>query len=492
MPAPALSESDRLLLAAGGRYRAAIAASLWPEFPAVLSDVAARPQRLRRVPGPWAEQVVACLPADVASAAASADGRRLAARAFARFHDGVVAADGTGPSAWAELFGVDGTARGPRLRGADLVAAFHAAASAPSLPGAAVVALLAEGLRAPDAQPYGPLLVAFTRLWERHDWDVRAHRLHLARACPSWLAVCVLVARRCWNRYDRALFYTLVGRELNEGFHRPAPAPAGPAANDQLLPSDSSWQVVAAGAPRLDVTSLKVLASQAAADGFEDADFAWPLIQAAAGHPPDFDQMSFTLWAEHTGAALLWLSQAHGGGPVAAFDAHQRFLRAAEERGAMVEVPANLACMRAMFSLLSPFPDVRASLALHCTADVGLQMWFDLASPGEAARWFELSASLGGLCVGMLEELALVDSAALDIPLAEALRTTPGVVAALRRPTVLAFARRVVALLGADLGEDPDRWRTALEVADSDTTMVQVVGAVAAVYGTPPSSLAPA
>lgn len=454
--APDLTYADQLMLAAAGSHRPTVAAALWTELPGVLDAITANPKHIARVPATWVPQVVACLDTNIARGAVAVDSRKCTLRAWNQLHG--PAEEAVSPPTSLNERAIDELAPMPMR---DLVALIEHLATTAEINDADIDEVARHLWRVSLAG--GLVLNAIRVLWQRPDWTNTAQRIALARSFPPVVATALLCDAPRWTKAERFLLCQLLDRS--------------PSADE------ATWQVaeIAETIPVMDTTDPAALAAEATEFNVSPNSLAWSLVLAAAGIAPDFTALSRHLWAEHTGLALVWL--AHARGAQVAYDAHQAFLLSARIHNTLVEKPSSLSRMRWVFTQLAGHDDLRVSLSMHCFTHQSLGLWFSLATAGEMEKWQAARGSIRPFNAAELGELIAVGDEALTDLASRLLHTTPGLVSQLRGGLPTSVAERLIATLGAAFGGDPQRWRTALEIADEAATLDQILTAVNVVHG---------
>lgn len=455
LTAPTLTYTMEAFLADAGPRRPVVAAALWSELPAVVNQVCVDPSYLKRVPAPWVAQVMACLGTDAAIAAANADKRVCVAAALRQYHQ-VVATTASPPG------------RDPAAEAyAALVAGLHAKVAAGQ--GADAddwVRYITQvaGLTRPD-----PVLsAAIVSLWQTSDPGGR--RTALAIGAPGWLVADVLCAQRTWDVDECVL--ALDGVERLRTYH----------ADDHL------WRVVAAGPPTVTAAGMDAVRAyvQDVASISAEQSFMQNLLTTAAGEPCDFAALSRAAWGEHTAAVLVWAART---GPAVRDQAvvdHRAFSMGATSGSGMPERVSNTEHLQWALDAVAGDTEVRVCIGLHCRTgyDKALAVWCENATEAELQLWLahrhEAGMDLSGDEIGIMAKSSSPHAAAAAFHLA---RRTPGLLAQALSYSRLGGNTVLIEVLGEAFGDDVERWRTALELAENDTTLDQIIGAVTAIHG---------
>jgi hypothetical protein len=453
LKAPDIPYAREALLNAAGDHRATLGAALWVELPGVLDAVRANPRHIRRVPANWVGHVVACLDADEARAAAAADPRQCTQHALDRWHrtrrtsDAPVSVD------------VDDEDNAGR-KFLDDVRSYGGGTPVDAATWRRAADYLAGVTLRDDA-----LAAAVVAMWSASP-DGGGRDVLCGRA-PAWLAADILVGRRRWGRDDCAL--ALATAE---------------ATRTTANGTDELWRVVTAGAPDLDDGAEEAWDSERPGGRtYERSTFMLALLRTASGTAPDFAVLSHRLWGEHTAAVLVWAAQRGEPTRTVALDAHHAFATAPGQAPERAGDPGKV---KWALQTVAGDREVRQAIALHCRAGSGggTAVWAEEADDSELDEWVRRRAAAGipvdAGDIGSLVKSELPRSAAYGRHLAR--RQRGFLAATLNHPTG-GSAAVAIDLLGEAFGDDADKWRTALELADDGNTVDEIVAAVAAVHG---------
>jgi hypothetical protein len=453
--APKISFYDAGLLEAAGRYRQALAAVLWPEFPGVVARVTDSPRYFARIPANWVPHVLPCLSLDTAKEVAAADSRRCTQDAYSRYR------------AQENELARTATSERPVQRDAIVGLLSDLASAATPFPTESV-AKLVEAL---PSTPRDDLEIAelLAALWRRADWADAAQRLEVAGRVPAYVVTKLLEETPVWSKAERTMFVRLE----QGGFGRAGTDPTQP-----------HWQAITAGPPTLDVTELDALEAEMRELPAMADSFSWTLLLTAAGHAPDFAMLSRRKWGEHTAAAVVWAAKASPDIRARVADAHCQFLDTYPLHRVPPERPHNPAMLLWALEELAGDSELRVSLAMHCRTAESLTGWLDMASPAEVDAWRVRVRDVQPFTLGDLVNFLSAD---VQFPVETVLalvRSRPGVLTSLRSMSISPLTKMVLAHVGDELGDDPMLWRTAFEISSPDTTIDDVVAAARAIHST--------
>jgi hypothetical protein len=410
------------------------------------------------------DSVVACLPADVADQARTADPRQCTHAAYESAFG--FAAPVAPPS---DAPPVDG---GAVISADDVLARLVAAGTGPA-PDADAVIELGYLLQSVPASflSYPEVMAAAVTLWCRDDLAADT-RTALSSRLPSGAIAAILTAVRRWSVAERGLF------------HRLAADCQGSLGQQPCAPM---WEVLRAGPPQLDVADPADMDGEL---GGTNRPFSDDLLRVAAGATPNFAWLSRALWAEHTGAALLWASRMPAPSRADVLAAHREFTAAASRGGPQLERPSTQAepTMRLLFTELGDDAEMRVALSAHCRNREALAVWFAVASPDEVEAWCADRRAFPPAVPGDVAAMLHPESGVPPALAASIAETCPGLPYMFRYGQSWDTTEFVLRLLAGRLGEDPDRWRTAFEILDEATSVADLAKAVAAVHGPLPDA----
>lgn len=467
LTAPEMSHGDHFLLHAAGDLLEPVATAVWPGLAGVLASIANDPAYMRKVPADWVQYVMACLDPDVAAAAAEVDPRRCVEDALvARTRTRLALVAGSGRPAQRTTVVDEETRETAAHR---LVAYTRQLVTAPGPPSTAEVETLVTSLQDRRVD----VLSAFaelTALWDRADWTDIEQRLMVAPCLPSWVAASLLTARRVWGPAERGLFWHMsVGRD--------------PRHHQGLL-----WYVIEAGPPALaDDPDEATLAAEAHRAGADPTAFAWQLVRAAAGYMPTLlaapaasPASRIEVEVEELGAALLWLVQSFPDSADVAAQGLEQLLGSLDATGFPTLHSSNLYRARWVFSRLHPHPRLRAGLGMFFRGSDGLRFWFSAASEVEVDLWLAYRRRWLPFTEAEVADFVRSGADAPAVVVDMLVRTTPGIIGPTRSPTL---TQMVLEVLRGELGSDPARWRTALDLSGPDVSADELVAAVRAIHG---------